>query len=637
MAQWLLVVQLAFAAVLGLRMLGALEWIELAGYDQMLRMAAGRSQGAERVVLVGASEEDLNRWGWPLSDELLGDALDRLAAMGPRMVLVDLYRDLPRPPGAERLDSALQRLESVIVVHKFAEGGKSGIPAPAVLRGTDRTGFADTMADPGGLVRRGLLFLDDGQTSAVGITLRAALEYLRPDGIAMEPDPQDPALLRLGRTTLRPIEPDDGPYVGADARGYQILLDFKGGPRPFRMLSLSDLLDGKIPDELVANKAILLGVAADSVKDFFYVPIGDRFGSEQAIYGIELHAHLVGQLLRHAIDGEVPLGFLAPDLQRLWTWIWCMAGGFAGSRIRSPVWFAAAAATGLAAVAGAAASVFLVKLWVPVAAPGIGWFLSAVLVTSLLSQQERRQRQLLMGMFSSSVSPAIADALWEQRDSFMEGGRPRPQTVIATVLFTDLKGFTSVSEGLDPARLLEWLNDYMNVMATVVDGHGGVIDKFIGDSIMALFGVPLARDREAERAQDAVNAVECALAMRRTLEELNATWSQAGMPTIGMRVGIFTGSLVAGSLGSARRQNYTVIGDTVNTASRLESFDKSIGAEQICRILVGEPTLALLGNRYDVESVGEVGLKGKAQPVKVFMIRGASPNVSIPEGREEEK
>ncbi|MCA9573539.1 MAG: adenylate/guanylate cyclase domain-containing protein, partial [Myxococcales bacterium] len=197
--------------------------------------------------------------------------------------------------------------------------------------------------------------------------------------------------------------------------------------------------------------------------------------------------------------------------------------------------------------------------------------------------RERADRATLMQIFSRHVSGDVANALWQQRDQFLEGGRPRSQRLDATVLFTDLRGFTTVSERLDPQSLMDWLNEYMEAMANQVSAHHGIVDKYIGDAVMAVFGVPLARTSEAETRADARNAIECALGMERELARLNAHWRAAGLPEARMRVGIFTGPLVAGSLGSANRLNYTVIGDTVNTASRLESYDKSVGAEHDCR------------------------------------------------------
>jgi adenylate cyclase len=193
---------------------------------------------------------------------------------------------------------------------------------------------------------------------------------------------------------------------------------------------------------------------------------------------------------------------------------------------------------------------------------------------------------------------------------------------VATVLFTDLRDFTSISEGFEAQELLDWLNEYMETMATMVDEHQGVIDKFIGDAIMAVFGIPVPRRSSEEIAADARRALDCALAMSASLERLNARWTAEGRPTVRMRVGIFTGELVAGNLGSKQRMNYTVIGDTVNTASRLESYNKDVGADRTCRIIAGAPTLALVSGEYAVEPVGKVELKGKSQPVEVYLVNG---------------
>jgi adenylate cyclase len=222
----------------------------------------------------------------------------------------------------------------------------------------------------------------------------------------------------------------------------------------------------------------------------------------------------------------------------------------------------------------------------------------------------------------------VAETIWEQRDQFWDGGRPRAQRLTATVLFTDLKGFTTMSEKMDPDVLIEWLNDYMETMAGLVMVHGGVIDDYAGDGFKADFGVPLPRASENEMRQDAVNAVECALAMEQRLKQLNAVWERQSSPTTQMRIGICTGPVVAGSLGSSERLKYTTVGDTVNTASRLESFvagsadDRS--GDGLCRILISETTLRYLENGFDAEKLGDFKLKGKAEKVPIYRLLGRS-------------
>jgi adenylate cyclase len=264
--------------------------------------------------------------------------------------------------------------------------------------------------------------------------------------------------------------------------------------------------------------------------------------------------------------------------------------------------------------------------WIPVVPPVLAWGLSGPCVLLYVSYQERTQRSVLMRLFAQSVSPEVAETLWQQREQFMAGSRPHPQRLTATVLFTDLEGFTSVSECLGEQDLMAWLETYLEVMSQQVMAHSGVIDKYMGDSIMALFGVPIPRTSEAEISQDAMHAVQCALAMRRELIQLNRRWQDQQQPTIQMRVGIYTGPLVAGTVGSAERLEYTVYGDTVNTASRLESYGKeTFAAEAIdspCRILIGAATLQYVGQQFQTQYVGEVHLKGKEQTTTIYRVLG---------------
>ena len=232
--------------------------------------------------------------------------------------------------------------------------------------------------------------------------------------------------------------------------------------------------------------------------------------------------------------------------------------------------------SGLLALAVFVFSVFLAGWWLPLVPPALAWFMTAVAITAYLAYQETVERAALMQLFSRHVSKQVAEGIWREREQFLDGQRPRPQQLVATVLFTDLVGFTSVSEKLPPEELMDWLNECMEPMARQVSAHGGVIEQYTGDAIVAVFGVPIARKDEEEISQDAINAVSCALAMETTLRDLNSQWLARNRPTTAMRMGIYTGPMVAGSLGSSERLEYVVIGDAVNIASRLESFDKEL-------------------------------------------------------------
>jgi adenylate cyclase len=211
----------------------------------------------------------------------------------------------------------------------------------------------------------------------------------------------------------------------------------------------------------------------------------------------------------------------------------------------------------------------------------------------------------------------------------LDGRRPLAQKLVVTVLFTDLKGFSTISERMEPARLYEWLNGYLGAMAQVIQDHGGVLKQFTGDGILALFGVPVPQTSIEEQAKDAAAAVRCALALGRRLVELSRDWQEAKLPVVSMRAGIYTGEVAAGSVGSDDRFEYAVIGDVVNTASRLESYDKTIADPDLiptrCRVFIGGPTYELLKDKFISKPIGLLEVKGKVNKVPVFHILDEKP------------
>ena len=307
-------------------------------------------------------------------------------------------------------------------------------------------------------------------------------------------------------------------------------------------------------------------------------------------------------------------------------WLACTLSALIGFKMRSLGLFSLTVVLGIIGLGALTFMGMNYNWWIPILPALLGWTIAASSTVAYLSGQERSQRKLLMQIFSSHVSNDVAEAMWREREQFLDGHRPRPQQITATVMFTDIRGFTTISEKFDPPALFDWLNSYMEVMSQIVLEHHGMINKYIGDAIMALFGVPIPHITEAEIARDAISAVDCALAMRAAIEQMNAIHPDA--PPLGMRIGIFTGKLAAGTLGSSQRVEYTVIGDTVNIASRLESY-KGVDDSEACRILIGEQTLHCLNERYLTHLVGEIRLKGKEQAITIFQVDGyaAKPDV----------
>ncbi len=186
-----------------------------------------------------------------------------------------------------------------------------------------------------------------------------------------------------------------------------------------------------------------------------------------------------------------------------------------------------------------------------------------------------------------------------------------------TVLFSDIRGFTTVSEHGRPEDIVHLLNEYFTRMVEIVFHHRGTVDKFVGDMVMALFGAPL------DDPQHADHAVETALDMIEELHRLNARWAAEGRPQIDIGIGINTGPMIAGNIGSEQIMSYTVIGDAVNLGSRLESLNKQYGT----RIIISDATRSRLAGRYDFRPLGDVVVKGKTQPVAIFELVGRSSTV----------
>jgi len=229
-------------------------------------------------------------------------------------------------------------------------------------------------------------------------------------------------------------------------------------------------------------------------------------------------------------------------------------------------------------------------------------FVSAALVYYFFAFSEKRYLKLA---FQHYVPPAVVDGLVAGADRLRLGGEKRE----LTVLFSDIRGFTSLSEAMDPEALVALMNEYFTAMTEKVFEHGGSLDKYIGDAIMAIYGAPLAAPRHP------FLACRSALEMLDVLDELQKHWQGRGLPPIGIGVGINTGPMIVGNMGSHDRFNYTVVGDAVNTASRIESLNKTYGTS----ILIAENTYELVKGEFPcVREVDVVRPRGRQQLVKIY-------------------
>ncbi len=622
----LLIGHLVFGTILGVRALGFFQGLELTSYDLMLWTRSISIPVDQRITMVWVTDEDQRIWGWPLPDEHLASLIAIIQNYKPRAIGLNTYRDLPVPlitgHGYEYLLTQFNDYDNIFGVRKHKSETGAHVDPPPFLDKKGQVGFNDLVDDSRGIFRRSLLFINDGEVHGF-YGLLIALKYLAQEGIFPENHPENDHYMVLGKSVLKPLQSDFGGYVKSDMGGFQIMMNYPGAPSEFNALSMTRVLTGRFNPRDFENKIVIIGSNAEATPDFLYTPFGYWENVDQRIPASAAHAYTISQLLRMAEGESQPMDSWNEMQEVVWIWFWTLFGALICLWARSLLRFTLSLIGGLMLLVTLAYIGFSHSYWILIAAPAFGWMLSIIIMISYLSNQEKNQRAELMHLFSKHVSKDVAEIIWKEREEYLTEGRLRSQRLIATLLFTDLQNFTTVSERMEPQELMDWLNQYMETMVCVVEKqYAGQVNKFIGDAIMAIFGVPIPRTELSQVHQDAMNAVECALAMRKEMERLRETWQTQGLPLIRMRVGICTGPVVAGSLGGVERQEYTVLGDTVNTASRLESFDKAVDTDNPCRILISQTTKDCLGDRFETECVGSVNLKGKEVKVTIYSVIG---------------
>jgi adenylate cyclase len=605
LAKVLLAVNLVAAAVIFVYSVAGLQPLGLAVYDTLRVVWAGAATPPP-IVLIGASEADIARWGWPLRDEDLANILERLAAWKPRAIGVDLYRDRPLPPGSDRLAAVVTAHPEIVWSFKLAEGDQPPILPPAVLQGSDRAVLADTLVDHDGIVRRGLLFADDGTTNYAAMGIALALKYLAPEGISLGAGAGD--TLSLGKATIAPLDAGSGPYVRLDNRGYQVLLDYRGGPRPLPIRTLAQLMDSDELADAVRDRIVIIGIATESVKDWFATPFSTGFGAAPPVFGIAMHAHLTGQLIREAITGAPALrGFSRPVEDGL-IWLVALAGAGLGWSLRGGLATLAGVAIGFAAIVAATYVVFGWSLYLPGVPLVLSWVGSTGLTNRVLYAASNRERARLRRSFEHYLPPPVINRMLASRTLPKLGGERREISVI----FTDIEGFTSMSERLEPEDLAALLNEYFTGACDAIFAEGGLVYEFIGDAILAFFGAPHDQPDHADRAVAAALAIDVFAAA--FCAEQRAKGTRFGIT----RIGVHTGTALVGNIGARERLKYTALGDMLNTGSRLEGLNKAIGT----RICVSGDTVQQC-RRHAFRPIGDFVVKGRHGAVAVFEPVGA--------------
>jgi len=593
--------------------LGLFQEPEFWVYDHFVQWHSNPAAADSRISLVLLTEKDIDKLDYPLRDKVLSEILEKIEGGGPVAIGLDLYRDLPEPrDGSENtiLNQTLLRHPNIISIFLFGTEEKPFlIPPPSVLvPDASRYGFNDFPDNK--TIRRAFLYMPNSCTFPSLSCVLAQL-YLANQNIQPAMDGTD---IRLGKTTIRRFRGNDGGYVNAMDGGYQFLQDY-GGTQNFKTLSISEVR-ALVDPSVFKDKIVLIGVGADSSNDTFTTPLRDREP------GVMVHAQIVNQLLRAAIDGDRPTTGLSQRVEWIWMLAWCLVGIVAGFFVRSHILFTLSVGLTLGLIVLSAWLLFRNGYWILVFGPAVVFLLTAMLVKAYAVTHEKQQRDNLMKLFSQHVSPEIAEEIWTHRNLFLQGDRPAAQKLVVTVLFTDLKNYSTISEKMSPQELIAWVNECQSALGRHVGRNGGIINCYMGDGMMAVFGIPVARTTDTDRSRDAVNAVQAALGMVAEIRQMNARWEAEGRPLAGLRVGIFTGDAMAGILGGDHLA-YSVIGDTVNTASRLESVDKEgtmTGGSADCRILIGALTYRYIKERFQADYLGPFPLKGKTETIEVYKV-----------------
>jgi adenylate cyclase len=538
---------------------------------------------------------------FPWSREVWAPLLDRLFGAGARLVIFDLLFNPPND-GDPAFHAVLDRYHDKVVVgaNFDMENGAQAvtpndalIPPPQLL--DDRVGFVNFWPDA-----------IDGKVRA--LAYRVTNRQLA----GLPPYPNEEIYESLSARALTKL--GHGNDVPRDFRGQMIRFT---EPDAFAPRPLYEIFDPKLwhadyaDGAFFKDKIVMVGPSAQVLHDLVDTPMSPT------TLGPGLHLQAIAAALGHE--------FLRPTPPKVGLALVCGAGLIAWSLVallRRPLLCVGALIVITATYLGTARLFYdktgLLLLTVPV--------LAALLLSGLFSlgfeyALERIEKLRTRRTLERYVSKNLVKEILENPDSYYSS--LRGVRVPVTILFSDLVGFTTLSEKADPEALVAQLNEYLSRMTSVIFSNGGTLDKFIGDAIMAVWG----NVRSLGMAQDAKNCARAALAMRRELRQLNERWRGEGRMGLGMGIGINQGEVIVGNIGSQERMDPTVIGDAVNLASRLEGLTRIYGVD----ILVGASAAELARDEVYLRSVARVQVKGKTKPVDTFSFVGARDDKIDPE------
>jgi adenylate cyclase len=454
---------------------------------------------------------------------------------------------------------------------------------PDFINASSSAGFVTMFPDPDGILRRIPLLLRFNQHVYASFSLQIAMQLKQIEQLSY--DEQHSQLLlvdQAGKTVRIPID-----------RFGQMLIDYKGPFKSFRYISFYDVLMGFVQPAMLKDKTVLVGSSLTALFDLRSTPL------QAAFPGVEVNANIVHQI----VDEKF--------IQQLSAWqtflLIVLFGTFAGLILIFPRPIGSIIITALFVILTLAAGLIILEqfaLWLPL----IPLLLSVVIAFAITYVYrylfEERDKRQIRKIFSHYVSTSVVDELLKNPEKVQLGGEKK----FCTVLFSDIVGFTTMAESMEPEKLVHLLNDYLTSMTNVILKHKGMLDKYEGDAIMAVFGAPVEIKESPELACYA------GLEMQKQLKILREFWKKTGRPPIEMRIGINSGDMIVGNMGSETRFDYTVVGDAVNLASRLESANGVYDT----RVIIGEQTFDKVQKRFVTRPLDLLRVKGKKNPVRAY-------------------
>lgn len=552
------------------------------------------------MVIVAMDESSIGKIGrlpWPRS--IHAALLEKLNQA--RVVAFDLIFDAPSHYEEDHtFAEAIKKHERVVLASQFTfERDEKGdlaqvfqAPLNKFLEAGAGQGFANIPYDPDQVVR--LITLVDVNTfempfPSLGLAVALVAEGVGPAAIKL-----DPGQLNVGEKKI-PVDSLN-----------RAMPNFWGPGGAFKTISYADVLEGKVSESFFKNKIVLVGVTTAAEHDAYPTPYTTTNMVQSGALptpGVEIHASTVRSFFMESWYRPV-----IPFYNVAFLFLTGLIASLAVAG-RGP-WTGLFGA--LAVVAGSSGMVL--ALWyahwrLNLAAPLAMIFLTYGVMTATDFIQVEMARSRTKDMFSRYVSPDVVEELMREPAKLSLGGRKQ----LLTVMFCDIRNFTAYSEHKAPEEVVSRLNEYLTAMTHVVFRHGGTLDKYMGDGLMAIFGAPVFYPDHAERA------IKAALEIQHAVEELNKKWVHANAPSLKVGIGISTGSAVVGNVGSPERMDYTVIGEDVNLASRVQQLTDAYDA----LIIISERTVQQLSDvKYPLRYLGHAQLKGFSEPIGVYTVLG---------------